>query len=67
MDNATNLAAIPVPIMTRELFSTFTGLTSDTIRGMIENGHIPSVKVGRHRMINIALLTDEMLQEAWEK
>ena len=68
MDTPTkSLFNLPVPVMTRELFSTFSGLGEEVIRGLIEKGHIPSVKVGRHRMVNLALLTDEMMHEEWDK
>ena len=62
-----NIFSLPVPVMTRELFSTFSGLGEEVIRGMIERGQLPSVKVGRHRMVNLALLTEDMMSEAWDK
>ena len=47
------------PVVTKRMFSEMSGLTEETIRGMIERGHLPTVKVGKHRMINVALLTKE--------
>lgn len=51
------------PIVTKEMFSAATGLRVDQVRGMMSNGYLPTLKVGKHRMINIALLTQECLQE----
>ena len=60
---------IPVstPLATKERFSEMTGLGEDVIRGMIERGHLPSVKVGRYRLVNVALLNQELIREVWEK
>ncbi len=55
------------PIVTKARFSLLSGLTEEVIRGMVEKGHIPSVKVGRHRMINLALLTKETLEYDFER
>jgi len=56
-----------VPVMTREQFAFHSGLGDEVVRGMLEKGHLPSVKIGRHRLVNIARLTVESLLEAWEK
>jgi len=60
---------IPVstPLATKERFAEMTGLGEDVIRGMIERGHLPSVKVGRYRLVNVALLNQELIREVWEK
>ncbi|GGY10400.1 hypothetical protein GCM10007160_42070 [Litchfieldella qijiaojingensis] len=50
-----------VPIMTIERFSELTGLSPDTIRGQLQQGNLPLYKVGRRRLINVALLTTECL------
>lgn len=51
------------PIITKERFSAVSGLRVDQVRGMMANGYLPTLKVGKHRMINMALLTQECLQE----
>ncbi|WP_236012291.1 MerR family transcriptional regulator [Marinobacter mangrovi] len=52
--------------MTQERFAELTGLTEGQVRGMIEKGHLPSLKVGKPRLVNIALLSkDAMEQENW--
>ncbi len=55
------------PLVTRERFSEMSGLGEETIRGMVEKGHLPTMKVGKHRMINLALLNESCLKEVWEK
>lgn len=55
------------PVMTKERFAELTGLEEGVIRGMIDKGHLPSVKIGKHRLVNVALLNTELLTEAWEK
>jgi excisionase family DNA binding protein len=55
------------PVVTKRLFSQLTGLTEETIRGMIERGHLPTVKIGKHRMVNVALLTKDALESEYER
>ena len=47
-------------VVTRERFAQATGLTEETIRGMVNRGYLPSVLIGRHRMINIVALTKHL-------
>lgn len=54
--------AIEAPVMTKALFAKKVGLTEETIRGMINSKALPTVKRGKHRLINIAALTAECLQ-----
>jgi hypothetical protein len=51
------------PIVTKERFSEASGLRVDQVRGMIANGYLPTLKIGKHRMINMALLTQGCLEE----
>lgn len=55
------------PMCTKERFAELTGLEVGVVRGLIEKGHLPSVKVGKYRLINMALLSDELLKEVWDK
>ncbi|MCW8829703.1 MAG: hypothetical protein OQK94_11705 [Gammaproteobacteria bacterium] len=55
------------PLATKERFSEMTGLGVEVVRGMIEKGHLPTVKTGKYRLINLALLYQDLLKEAWEK
>lgn len=54
---------VPGPVVTRFLFAQMTGLTPDHVRGMIDRGLLPTVKLGRQRLINLALLTQQCLEE----
>lgn len=54
------------PLVTKKLFSQMSGLTEETVRGMIERGHLPTVKVGKHRMVNVALIAKEALESEFE-
>ncbi|WP_445619174.1 DNA-binding protein [Kushneria sp. Sum13] len=55
-----------VPLMTQERFSQLSGLSEESIRGMIHKGHLPSMKVGRRRLVNVALLSAQCLDaEDW--
>ena len=64
--NVQTSAVNPGPLVTKKLFSQLSGLTEETIRGMIERGHLPTVKVGKHRMVNVALITKEALESEFE-
>lgn len=61
------MPTVNVPVMTREQFASLSGLGEDVVRGMIEKGHLPSIKIGRHRLVNIVLLTMNSLTEVWDK
>lgn len=37
----------------------------DVVWGWIRNGYIPSHKVGRHVVVNVALLTSQLLEQEW--
>ena len=47
-----------VPVMSKERFAEHVGLAPGVIQGMIEKGHLPSKKIGRHRLVNLVVLTD---------
>ena len=68
MDEQKPLAFNLVPIMTQERFAELTGLTPGQVRGMIEKGHLPSLKLAgaRPRFINMLRLTTEVSEyEDW--
>lgn len=39
--------------MTAEKYAEFAGLTELTVKRMMDNGHIPSVKKGKRRLVNV--------------
>lgn len=55
-----------VPAMTIERFSQLSGLDEGVIQGHIRRGYLPTIKIGRYRMINVALLNAQCLNaEEW--
>ncbi|PHQ27421.1 hypothetical protein CLH62_07595 [Marinobacter guineae] len=67
MDEQKPIILLATPVMTQDRYAQLTGLTEGQVRGQIEKGHLPSLKVGRVRMVNIALLSQAALeQEDWQ-
>ncbi|MGM0769963.1 MAG: hypothetical protein ACQEV6_18285 [Pseudomonadota bacterium] len=66
MDEQKQIILLATPVMTQERYSQLTGLTEGQVRGQIEKGHLPSLKIGRVRMVNIALLSQQAMdKEDW--
>lgn len=63
MDEQKQLILIATPVMTQERFSQLSGLTEGQVRGQIEKGHLPSIKVGRVRLVNVAVLSRDALEQ----
>lgn len=59
-----NAISVFSPVVTKERFARLSGLTEGVIQGLIEKGHLPSVKIGRHRLINLVVLASDCGQEA---
>ncbi|MDN3554477.1 DNA-binding protein [Halomonas maura] len=45
-----------VPLITIERFAELSGLEQGVVYGQIRNAHLPAVRVGKSRRVNIALL-----------
>ena len=54
-----NFSVLP-PLLTREQFGAYLGTTSDTVRGWIQTHTIPTAKIGRQRLVNLALLVEDL-------
>jgi len=54
--------AIFPPVSGQEQFAMWVGVTPDTVRGWVEGGTLPTVKIGRHRFINVFELINELSQ-----
>lgn len=66
MDEQKHVILIATPVMTQERFAQLSGLTEGQVRGQIEKGHLPSLKVGRVRLVNVAALSQDALdKENW--
>jgi len=48
--------ALRVPVITGDKYAQLTGLTNDTVRGQMDKGVLPTIKIGRRRMINLVAL-----------
>lgn len=48
--------ALVCPVVSKERFAEISGLEVGVVRGMLDRGYLPSVKIGRHRMVNVAIL-----------
>jgi hypothetical protein len=51
-----------VPIMERSKFAELVGVDVGVVNGWIERGYLPSIKMGKHRLVNIALLAKECIE-----
>jgi hypothetical protein len=52
-----------VPVIYWRRFAGLVGLDEEVIRGMCEKGHLPTVRFGKYRFVNVALLTSQCLQQ----
>ena len=50
-----------VPIMNKKRFAELTGFSEGVIEGWLDRGQIPSVLIGKHRAINLCLITRNCL------
>lgn len=67
VDEQKQIILLATPVMTQERFAQLTGLTEGQVRGMIEKGHLPSLKIGKPRLVNIAALSQDALdKEDWQ-
>jgi len=49
-----------IPFMTPEKFAEAIGLSKGVVGGWIDQGYIPTAKVGRYRMINMVVLVSNL-------
>lgn len=54
---------LPVPVMHQERFAELVGVSIGTVNGWVDKGHVPSIVIGRHRLVNIALLTKDCFED----
>lgn len=63
-ENSTIYPALcPVPIMNKKRFSELTGFDEGVVEGWLDRKHLPSVVVGKHRAINLVLITRNCLEQ----
>ncbi|WNF48419.1 DNA-binding protein [Pseudomonas sp. SG20056] len=58
----------PPPVMPWREFANWIRMTEDhdTVWGWIRNGYIPSHKVGKHVMVNVALFTQYLMEKEFQ-
>ena len=49
-----------IPFMTPDKFADAIGLTKGVVGGWIDQGYLPTAKVGRYRMINMVVLVSNL-------
>lgn len=58
------LATFEAPVVTQQKFSEQTGLRTEQVKGQVQVGNLPSKKIGKLRMVNVALLNANCLEDA---
>lgn len=56
----------PVPIMEWVRFAETVGLPAEVVRGLLDKDHLPAIRFGKRRFVNLAKLTQMCLSEAAE-
>lgn len=56
------LVHIETPYVTISKYANQVGLSDVSIREKVKLGHLPTIKSGKHRLINVALLTKQALE-----
>lgn len=51
VDEQKQIVLIATPVMTQDRYAQLRGLMEGQVRGQIEKGHLPSLKIGRVRMV----------------
>ncbi|WP_444901720.1 hypothetical protein ACJJIG_21320 [Microbulbifer sp. SSSA007] len=51
------------PVTTQEQYAIDTGLTLSTVRGQVQRGYLPTIKIGRYNLINVIKLAQICLDD----
>jgi hypothetical protein len=57
-----NLLNFVPPVMHKERFAEWVGVSVGVVEGWSDRGYIPTVKIGKHVMVNLVLLTQDCLK-----
>jgi hypothetical protein len=60
------IAPVPAPVpplMAWREFADWIRMEHGVVQGWIESGYLPSVRIGKHRLVNIALLSKNLMEE----
>ncbi len=52
-----------VPIMAQTKFADLTGVPPGVLEGWINRGYLPTLKVGKHTVINLVALTQDCIDQ----
>ena len=70
MTDKTDVPSLPtvfncafVPVCTRERFAQFSGLEEGVIRGLCDRGYLPTIKLGKYSLINLAALIQQCSEQ----
>lgn len=56
-------AFCPVPVMNKKRFAELTGFSEGVVEGWLDRGQLPTVLIGKHRAINLVLITRNCLAQ----
>lgn len=62
LPNITINLMIPLPFIRPEHLAEQIGLSPGVVGGWLDNGYLPTVKVGKYQMINLVLLSENLKQ-----
>ncbi len=60
-ESSKQIAFLPVPLMHKEKFAELVGVSYGVVDGWCERGYIPTRIVGKHKLVNLALLNQECI------
>jgi len=63
MEQTTTINTLSVPVMNKERFSELSGVPLGVIEGWVIRGYIPTVLIGKHRLINLVQLTQDCIEQ----
>ncbi|BBM04193.1 DNA-binding protein [Microbulbifer sp. GL-2] len=63
MSDKADPAPLKAPVSTQEQYAIDTGLTLKTVRGQVQRGYLPTIKIGRYNLINMVKLSQLCMGE----
>lgn len=58
------MTSVTVPVLSQQRFSELTGIAPGVLTGWVNRGYIPVIKLGKHTLINMVLLTQDCIDQA---
>lgn len=55
--------ALPIPVMHQERFAELSGVSRGVLEGWVNRGYIPTIVIGKHRLINLVELTQSCIEQ----